>query len=225
MVTTLSSGDVEAVAKRTSDILQKRGLNCCLMGSAASALWGTTRTPNDIDMVVMTCVYSQERLKEFIIAADSTYYLVASTNWRNSYKVLWHRVQGRPGVVCKVDILVPPTLMIPMIPSNHIVWVRDVPIMPLLSLLLLKLKGWEDHRTATSRRPDLIAKQHVDVKDIAELLAIAAQRGVRRTDDQWLCLSFRSTSKRRIRTFVQMHPGTLQAWQELGLSPVGPESV
>ncbi|KAI0041112.1 hypothetical protein FA95DRAFT_1565719 [Auriscalpium vulgare] len=204
-MSTPTTQEIEAVAKRTADILNKRGLTCCLMGSAASALWGATRTPNDIDMVVMCSdMYSQEDVKRMIVADDATYYLVASTNWRNSYKILWTRIPDRRGVTCKVDILVPPTLTIPTIAPLHIVWVRDVPIMPLFTLILMKLKGWEDHRVATFRRPDLRAKQHVDVEDIKELLDIAAKRGEKGEDESWLTYGFLSAGKVRVRMFSRM---------------------
>ncbi|THH17233.1 hypothetical protein EW146_g3536 [Bondarzewia mesenterica] len=218
-----SQEDIKAVEKRTINILKEHGLTCCLMGSAASAFYGASRTPNlvilllhsqDIDVVIMTTTHTQEEIKRLIVAHDSSYSLVPANNWRNSYKVLWHGSLG--GTRCKVDILVPPTLNIPLLSESHIALESDVPVMPLFELVLLKLQGWQDHRFASRHRPDLLAKQHVDVKDINELLVMAANRNVRREDGRWLSPGFIGSSEMRVRTYVRRFPDSRSAWERLG---------
>ncbi|KAI0321531.1 hypothetical protein OF83DRAFT_1051126 [Amylostereum chailletii] len=211
----LTAEEVESVSRRTVAILQDKGLTCCLMGSAATSLYGAIRTPNDVDVVVMPA-YSQEEVKRILVNADSNFYLVASTNRRATYKVLWCRVPGN-FQDCKVDILVPPTLDIPIVAVNRIPIVRGIPVMPLFPLLLLKLRGWEDHKDAPWRRTDMKAKQHVDVKDINELLGIVLRKGVTDEDRGWLPRQFLNEGKRRAQAYALAFPSSRNSWEQLGI--------
>lgn len=213
---TPSDADVREVAKQTVAILRGYGLSCCFVGSVASVLWGASRTPNDVDVVVMSTAYEQEELKRRIVARDSTYYLVPSKNWRNTYKVLWKRIPGRLSISCKVDILVPPVMNIPFVDASRIVWSSKIPIMPLFAHLLLKLQAWQDHRDATFRRPDLRAKRYVDVKDIGELLVIAVRENVTLNGERWLPKTFLGAAERRVMLYITEYPASRVAWEKLG---------
>ena len=164
----------------------------------------------------MSTAYDQERIKQLIIAADSTYYLVPSKNWRNTYKVLWKRIPGRLSISCKVDILVPPVMNIPFVDASRIVWSSKIPIMPLFAHLLLKLQAWQDHRDATFRRPDLRAKRYVDVKDIGELLVIAVRENVTLNGERWLPKTFLGAAERRVMLYITEYPASRVAWEKLG---------
>ncbi|KAI0321527.1 hypothetical protein OF83DRAFT_1020137, partial [Amylostereum chailletii] len=209
--------EIETVSKRTVEIFQSHGLPCCLVGSSATTLWGVNRVPNDIDLVVMSTMHSQEQLKR-LLAVDPAYTFKSSTNPRNTYKIVWYRMPGRSYVEIKVDVLVPPIMDIPWVPASRSVWFQNktLPSMPFFPLLLLKLQAWDDHRNASFRRPDLREKQHVDVQDIDQLLVIAARKGVHRKDSGWLPATFISEGERRVRSYTIAYPASLRPWAAIG---------
>jgi len=215
----LTSSDVRRVCRKTIAVFKKHDLPCCLVGSAATTLWGVHRIPNDIDIVVMTVRHTQERLKQLLASEDSDFYLKSSTNPRNTYKIVWCKVPGTYRE-CKVDVLVPGIMNIPSISASRFVWFKDntLPSMPLLPLLLLKLQAWDDHRMATSRRPDLRAKQYVDVSDIDLLLIIAKNKGIHHRDGNALPGHFMMAAKQRVDSYILSYPTAKTAWQALGFN-------
>ncbi|KAI0266551.1 hypothetical protein BC834DRAFT_133836 [Gloeopeniophorella convolvens] len=211
--------EVLAVAKRAGDIFRNNGLSYCLTGGTACRVWGTTRTPNDVDVVVMT-TRAQEDMKRLLCDADSSFFRVPSTNPRNTYTVLWCHTSERR-TRCKVDILIPPTLNIPSIPADKIVKTREsrIKVMPWSPLLLLKLQSWDDHRS--SRYLDKRMKQHTDANDIRELLGIVLRKGMKWQSEAWLPSHFRSSGERRVGSFILSFPDTKQSWRELGFEGTG----
>ena len=119
---------------------------------------------------------------------------------------------------CKIDVLVPEGDMnIPNVPSQHIVTLSGLPVMPLIPQLLLKLQAWSDHRAAT--RSDLLAKQYVDIRDVDALLAIAVRMGARAEDASWLPqLHFTKARERLSRYTWIASPETGNQWKKLGFS-------
>ena len=89
--------------------------------------------------------------------------------------MLFCRLPGfrRRGRRVKVDILTPltPNLWIPRVLSEDTWLIKNIPVMPLFDLLVMKMQGWRDHRA--SRRSDFRAKVSADVTDIRALLARA----------------------------------------------------
>ena len=81
----------------------------------------------------------------------------------------------------KVDILVPPTLNIPESSTSERCYINNIPVMPLFDLLVMKTRGWRDHRI--SHRADFRAKESADVSDIFALLARAKQENVSFIDE------------------------------------------
>jgi hypothetical protein len=169
----------------------------------------------------MTSSYGVEDLKRILAAEDDDFRLIPSKNPRNTYKIVWCNVPGSWAKKCKVDILVPGIMNIPAIPDRDIIWFdnRAFPSIPLLPLLLLKLQGWDDHRNASFRRPDLIIKQYVDVGDINALLLIAQVKGVHRTDGvPTLPSSFLHAADLRVRQYVQYFPSSANHWRAIGFA-------
>ncbi|KZT30072.1 hypothetical protein NEOLEDRAFT_1153437 [Neolentinus lepideus HHB14362 ss-1] len=205
--------ETRAVARTATRILTSHGLTCCAFGSLACNLYGTLRTPNDIDLVVMTRSYTQEELKDLIRRSDSRFYLVPSRKPFATYKVFYYRLAGYRRS-CKVDILLPGIMNIPTITSGRIVKVHDIPVMPLSALLLLKLQGWSDHRAST--RPDMIEKQYVDVQDINQLLRIASTRGLWMQSETWLPSDFLEAAGDRIAEYVDEYPSSGASWEAIG---------
>jgi hypothetical protein len=93
---------------------------------------------------------------------------------------------------------------------------HGVPVAPLLTLLALKLKGW-DLRRFTHRRDQLKKRKTTDQHDIKELLNLAVQafRLKGRTEQSW-SQTFRKGLKKRVGLFADDYPETRQKWAELG---------
>ncbi|TBU47728.1 hypothetical protein BD309DRAFT_951274 [Dichomitus squalens] len=216
-----TSDDVLDIARKTIKIFSKYGLNCCLFGSTASYLYGVKRTPNDVDIVVLSNAYSQETLKEILVRDDSHFYLVGSKNRRATYRVLWYSLSNssfhRPSLDCKVDILIPGILGIPMVPAERVHTIAGLPVMPMIPQLLLKVQGWSDHRA--SHRSDMQQKQYVDIGDIDELLAIAVAEGadVRAPECKWLPGSMTGVASTRIWSYTLRGSAKSKGqWKQLG---------
>jgi hypothetical protein len=171
-------------------------------------------------MVVATTMYTTEELKQLITRGDpSTFYLRPAKTPGATYKVLWAKL--RPNLVysrrsCKVDILIPGTLNIPFVPPSLVPMIDELPVMPIISLLLLKLQGWEDHRNST--RSDMQHKQYMDIRDINQLLQIASQREARLEDELgWLPQEFVDTGRERLARYLQtIRPMHASRWAEIG---------
>ncbi|KAH9835006.1 uncharacterized protein C8Q71DRAFT_710657 [Rhodofomes roseus] len=213
-------GEICDIANRAVTIFTECGYQCCLFGSTACALYGVTRCPNDVDLVVLaTPNTSTEYLKQLLVNEPNDFYLVPSKKRDANYKVLWYRLP--PGArgkkrKCKVDVLVPGMLNIPAVPSAQVAYARHLPVMPLLPLLLLKLQGWTDHRD--SDRRDFRRKQHVDVEDVKELLSFACDLRVRIGSRElgWLPADFVEAAQNRIHEFVGEFPESVLRWRSLG---------
>ncbi|KAF9261317.1 hypothetical protein L218DRAFT_961605 [Marasmius fiardii PR-910] len=179
--------ETRTATRATIRVLKTLGLYCCLFGSVACSHYGMSRSPNDVDMVVLGCVWTQEELKRRVVAADPNFYTVASRD-RSRYaghRVLWYRFpSSRSGAGAtstrgsrttssrrsntlsaaliyprssSIDLLLPGIMNIPPIPTSRIYY-KDG-------------RGWEDH--GESPKHWMRAKQSIDVADIVELLNLA----------------------------------------------------
>ncbi|KIY53483.1 hypothetical protein FISHEDRAFT_68833 [Fistulina hepatica ATCC 64428] len=184
----LTREDINTTQRAAAAALEVNGMDYYLFGGAACMYYGNTRIPNDIDVVVATH-RGVEEIKRSIALIDSK--------------------------ECKVDILKPGILDIPE--TSYVVSTTGVHLMPPTPLLLMKLKGWEDHRL--SRRIDFRAKVPTDASDIVELLAIIQGSQYRTTitsNEDGLSYTFLRRSKDRVRDFVLSYPSTRNRWQVLG---------
>ncbi|KAI0072470.1 hypothetical protein K474DRAFT_1605084 [Panus rudis PR-1116 ss-1] len=204
--------EIFLVARKVVEALNKLRLPCCLFGSTACTLNGTSRTPNDVDMIVMTESYDQETLKRLIASYDRSFYLLPSRKVGETYKILYRRLAGFRRS-CKVDVLIPGTLNIPLIPPHRIEIIDNFPVLPLFPLLLLKLQGWSDHRA--SSRSDMQEKQYVDVRDLAQLLAIAVNKGAHLENARWLPDSFIQAAIDRVQRYVECYRQP-DDWRRIG---------
>jgi hypothetical protein len=203
--------EIWKIARRTTDIIEANITpDVCLFGSAASALWvDIGRVPNvsrchshsihiflfdltrwlvfntqDIDVVVSSNFYDAEDIKDIIEGADDRYFLEQSRKPRATHCILYCRLPGYATDKTrrvKVDILVPPTLNLPAISASERYHINNIPVMPIFELLVMKTRGWRDHRN--SYRADYRAKESADVSDIFALLARAKQQNVSYIDE------------------------------------------
>ncbi|KAI0684750.1 hypothetical protein BC835DRAFT_1292300 [Cytidiella melzeri] len=209
---------VKDTARKAIDAFAYYGLKSCLVGGAACMLYGTTRTPGDVDLVVLTSTYDAEQLKELLVRRNSTFYLRPAKTFGATYKVLWGRLgySYTPYDSCKVDILVPGIMNIPDVPSQHIITIEGYPVMPMIPLLLLKLQAWTDHRAADKKY--LRDKQHQDVRDIEQMLEIAVRRGEKiNSVVAWVPVDFLAAARSRVKEFLaQIFPRRQELWQAIG---------
>lgn len=214
--------EILKIARRTTDIIYDHITpNACLFGSAASYLWADIgRDPNDIDIVLWDEdeLLDPEEVKQFIVHADDRYFLKPSTQPGATYEKLYCRLPGwRTDRRCvKVDILVPggpDTLWLPEINSDDQVWFAGVPVMPLFALLVMKTKGWWDHRI--SSRSDFRAKEGADLTDIDALLDRAFEEKVSYQDEKYTYTSkFMRLGLTLARKFVRIY-GQPGKWRRL----------
>ncbi|KAF8647238.1 hypothetical protein AX16_006830, partial [Volvariella volvacea WC 439] len=230
-----SRTEVKSVAQEVVETVRSLGYECCLFGSAAAMCYGmNNRVPEDVDLIVLTTT-EPERIKTQIVSTNpSKYYLVNSANPQNTYRILWSKLSSDAGTSsisstatersCKVDILVPGLLSIPQIPSAQITYTPahpTLPVIPLLALILLKLRGWDDHKGDYRQR--MIDKTAVDEGDIEELLRIAVRRGgggkpISVPGERWLPRWFVREATNRVEYFVEEKPETKDHWMRLGFT-------
>ncbi|KAK2464620.1 hypothetical protein APHAL10511_003313 [Amanita phalloides] len=207
----LTREDIKGVSLRTVAILRDAGYACCLFGSAACVAWGMRdRIPHDVDIVVLTDD-DREEIKRKIVAVDSNFYLTRSKNPANTFRILWYRVRLK--VSCKVDILLPGLLNIPPIPPDLVEVRDDLPVMPFLPLLLLKVQGWVDHMK--DNRSHMKKKIPEDFRDIDGLLGMVNDTHCL-TANGWLPATFIDIECEHVKTFVAEREYTKEKWKAIG---------
>ncbi|KAF8330958.1 hypothetical protein F5887DRAFT_77472 [Amanita rubescens] len=176
----------------------------------------------DVDIVVLdTSPEDEERLKREIVARDPDFYLVNPKTPFAAYKVLWRRT-GIFGGRCKIDILATGTLNIPNVPVEYVikkpVVSHDLPVMPFIPLLYLKVQAWAHHRVADKMH--LRFKVIQDYSDIQELLGIAKEKGYKRkirgrqlVELNWMPRSFVEIAKEHVRLYTTAYPESVALWK------------
>ncbi|KAJ7754185.1 hypothetical protein DFH07DRAFT_886418 [Mycena maculata] len=210
--------EVERVAHATVAALLRAGIKSCMVGGMACSIYGNERVPSDVDIVCLTETHTQADLKAILVSADSNFYTIASKDPFATYRVLWYRLLGYRRS-CKVDVLLPGIMNIPSVPIPRIAYRRsrsDLPLMPFLPLLLLKLQAWMDHRE--SPKIYFRTKQVVDARDIEDLLELAVSKyGIDlKKDGKWLPDSFIQAAVKRVKAYVKRFPDSAGNWQEIG---------
>jgi len=140
-----------------------------------------------------------------------------------AYEVLWRRTGILPR--CKIDILAPGTLNIPNVPVGCVIKKpiasHDLPVMPFIPLLYLKVQGWAHHRVANKK--NLRAKVTLDYVDIQELLRIAKENGYKRkiggrqiVELNWMPRSFVEIAKQHVKLYTTAYPElSLALWKDV----------
>ncbi|KAH8094705.1 hypothetical protein BXZ70DRAFT_354824 [Cristinia sonorae] len=209
---------IQQVARQVVDLFKNAQLNSCLCGGVACTLYGTTRTPNDVDILVLSTQYHTESLKQYIAGQSSNFFLRDSQKIGATYKILYCRIGSAQE--CKVDILTPGILNIPHIPTNRLLFSDKLPVMPIIPLLLLKLQTWANH--CDSDMPGKRAKVPYDVQDVDQLLGIA----ISRDDEQmsqaatWLPAAFIQAGRNHAVRYLQESSTSKTAndWRSIGVN-------
>jgi hypothetical protein len=163
-----------------------------------------------VDVVVLT-QDDKEEIKRKISAADNKFYLLRPKNRSDTFRVLWYRI--RPGVSCKVDILLPGLMNIPPIPTHLVEIQDDLPVMPFLPLLLLKVQGWFEHEK--DERWHVKSKIPDDYRDIDELCGMI-NVSHRLDANEWLPAAFVDLSREHVKAFVAQREYTREMWNAIG---------
>ncbi|RDB27110.1 hypothetical protein Hypma_004623 [Hypsizygus marmoreus] len=219
----LSADEIYATARAVIYHLDTSGFAACLFGSAACAIYGMeARDPHDIDVIVLDTA-DPEYIKRLLYNKDQRFLLRPSANPQNTYQVLYYQLPRPPSDLhmrtCKVDILTPGIISIPNIPLERIVYHEthhDIPVIPLLALLLLKLRGWTDRRADS--RPQVREKATQDAVDIGYLLELVAARMYEPhlLTETWMPRWFVDEGRERVQQFVQLWGGTASIWFDMG---------
>ncbi|KAJ3840256.1 hypothetical protein F5878DRAFT_79338 [Lentinula raphanica] len=215
--------EVRRAARRAVTIFRQHGMSSCLFGSLACHIWGMTyRDPKDVDLIVLDNGWNNtEDLKNLLVAADDNFYLVPARDPDATYQVLHYMVGA--GRSCKVDILTTgdsTSLDLPPVPIEEVIYVHpftDLPVMPVLPLLLMKLQGWVDH--LHSPKPHERAKVRQDVADIRVMLDIANGEQVHVNDQEfdWMPYDFVGQMRTRVDQYIRRFPESQQDWENLGM--------
>ena len=110
---------------------------------------------------------------------------------------------------------------IPDVSPIDIMYRNNLPLMPLVPLILLKLQAWMDHRLSTKYWER--GKEEVDYTDVKAILTIANQKGVKldQRSRNRLSSDFVEASEMRARQFMARYSDTRSLWTAFGISSAG----
>lgn len=164
-------------------------------------------------------LYDSEMVKNLLCRKDADhFYLEPSKTPGATYKVLHYRSLDSEDDTCKVDVVVPGTMQLPSLPPSQICWIDRFPVIPFSLLLLQKLQGWHDHRTAAEQHKR--RKQYTDATDLQALLNLENTRQLRFlrpwTLGSLFTAEFQALSKDRVKAFCHEYPERSEDWRMLG---------
>ncbi|EKM57340.1 uncharacterized protein PHACADRAFT_255052, partial [Phanerochaete carnosa HHB-10118-sp] len=104
---------------------------------------------------------------------------------------------------------------IPAVPTASVLRIDELPVMPLIPLILLKLQAWEDHLLASKFY--LRVKHYTDAADLAQLLPIAIRRGNSIRQESWIPETFVAAARKRLEVYLVWYPTQARQWEQIGL--------
>ncbi|CAA7265042.1 unnamed protein product [Cyclocybe aegerita] len=226
---------VMEAAQTVTSILESHGLFCAVFGSLAAKLYGNSRCPKDVDLLVsqdvpVTFPWTSTPIERDLTAAELKE-LVLRTNSRNfflkmprdptaEYRILWYR-KHYLGAECKVDILVPGTMYLPFLYPDCVRWISGVPLAPFPVVFLHKVQGWDDHRLAEDAYNK--GKQHKDAGDLRRMLALKqfaeeVRKEIKFTPGfmPYFGEEFMKLTRERVKAHCQAFPDRARDWEALG---------
>ncbi|KAG6896081.1 hypothetical protein C0992_010455 [Termitomyces sp. T32_za158] len=200
---------VMMAAKDSIRLLHKCGCRSAIFGGLACFLYGNTRVPNDVDLLVLlppgSTVTVEELKLNLVVLNPNHFFTTPSKDSLPSYCILWYRLNDDPvqtdKTSCKVDLLLPGTMNLPNLPSSLIHWDEGLPLVPFSLLLLQKLQAWDDHRK--SKDPIKWQRQRTDMEDLDGLTSLSAIQLLRYSrpwsDTTLFNREFQKLTKERVR--------------------------
>jgi hypothetical protein len=169
-----------------------------------------------------------EDIKQLIIDnSSSDFYLVPSKDPTATYEILHYVLTPMypdPSSLlhrsCKVDLLLPGIIGIPgSIPSDVLhyeEYFSDIPLVPFLVLLLLKVRAWAEHMVDGRSRMREKLKQ--DESDVKELLDLAVNEySIRlKTVEVWAGWEWLDEMRVYVRKYVERFPKSRGMWEDIG---------
>lgn len=193
--------------------------------------------PQDVDFLVLppaSSPYTSDTLiKNLLVSlAPAHFFLKPPLDPAAPYSLLFYRrtanlSPGAPNAhhhICKVDLVLPPALLLPRLPAARAVWTEGMPLVPYALLLLQKLQGWDDH-LASGEEWKRKKAEEVDAEDVRLLLRLPPGVKLREArgwmEDAEVFTDggkgeFVRKSRERVDRFVEVYPETRVAWRALG---------
>ncbi|TFK18610.1 hypothetical protein FA15DRAFT_603008 [Coprinopsis marcescibilis] len=208
--------------------LRESGYRCAFFGSMGCWLYGNTRLPEDLDVLVFSppaSVVDPEFIKKGLVKRNNQFYTKPSVDPAATYRVLFHHIPQHAVLppnftrrFCKVDVLLPGLMNLPYLTESEVKEVEGLPVVPVLVLLLQKLQGWDDHIKCVELHKH--RKHTVDVKDIKSLLERVGEMPVRLyrpwSERELFGAQFVNASEARVKAFCARFPETADLWEGLG---------
>ncbi|KAJ2924162.1 hypothetical protein H1R20_g12942, partial [Candolleomyces eurysporus] len=222
---------LDLVVRDVIHLLKELGFECAIFGSTACQLYGNTRMPGNLDVLVLppaSFAQDQEWIKQQIVNKRPNQFLKLKKGNASgaTYHALFYKLARELQVPrpfngpmhCEVDILLPGLMHLPYLTSPDIIWMDGLPVVPFLTLLLQKLQGWGDHLAGPE--PHKFGKHPIDAQDIQGLLSLVPQLtlAVFRPwrERKLMSNEFQVASADRVALFCRTFPSTKPAWCVLG---------
>jgi len=150
------------------------------------------------------------------------FYLIPAKTTGVNWKLLWYHPDGESSTgypaPIKIDILVPGSAELPSFKPRRIDYHNEhvLPAAPLLLVLLHKVLGW--WRRMNSPDKHHYQKHWQDARDVANLVVLASQLGVR-IDGHVLPDNFIDSAREYVNEFMAAYPKvqTRYYWRRIGL--------
>ncbi|TRM67943.1 hypothetical protein BD626DRAFT_450108 [Schizophyllum amplum] len=211
--------------------VERNGWQCALFGSMACGLYGNKRMPNDADLLVFvppdSGITAEDIKRRILDVNPRNFFLKMPRDPTQPYRKLYYRDEYL-SQDCKVDILVPGTLMLPLLTPPYITRIDGIPVVPFSVLLLQKLQGWDDH--GREEQGFKRTKQQTDEGDLRRMMALSAARMLATAAPPWgdrvlFSADFLKLSRERVLAYCKKFPDRATGWETLGFVTKAPESV
>ena len=166
--------------------------------------------------IVVFGQHDPEEVKAYIANHHHRFSLEEPRTRGATYKKLYFHLHVGLGFRCKVDILVSgldSPLHIPSIPQRYVAYLgthADIPVVPFLVLLILKVQGWRDN--LDSNKQDKIPR---DIEDVNTLLDMTDEKD-QRYYYPWLPKWFLKHAEELVIRYANEFPETAYSFRELG---------
>ncbi|KZT54847.1 hypothetical protein CALCODRAFT_485241 [Calocera cornea HHB12733] len=227
---------VLAVAKETIRALRSLGVHSCAAGDLAARVYGAMRVPAEIDLFLLTDKLDYAQVLRRLTAHNPKFFLLplypvlsgsAPALDPSPYdQALYYRpsAPAASGPI-PINLLLPPTPVVPYLTSADIHWRESFPLLPLPLVLLEKLRTWVSARYVPSSTPITLQdrrRQWTEHADIDTLMAALLRARTNLRKERICAPLFESDQaelelERWVREYCAVHPETRIMWTVLGI--------